>query len=316
VSQVRISNSLDGIAARGGVGTMGTFDGVHLGHRYLLQEAKARSEELGVPLLAITFEPAPAQVLRPETFCGRLSTPADKRSLIAAAGVDEILELSFTREFSRTSATDFLEALERATDLRELWVGEEFAFGRDREGSIEGIRDTAARLGLTFRAVTRIEHGGDVVSSSRIRKHLCAGEIRQANEMLGRRFAIGGIVEEGAKIGRTIGFPTANVAPPEHLAPMADGIYAVFAQLGDAGNLLPAMTYIGTRPALNTGARMIETHILDFDADIYGERLITHFVERVRPDSDFPDVATLVAQMQRDEATSRGILRDATHKVA
>jgi riboflavin kinase/FMN adenylyltransferase len=264
----------------------------------------------------ITFEPYPAQVLRPASISGRLTTAAEKLELIRATGADEILVLPFTLEFSRTTAEAFLHKLAGSIRPREVWVGEEFAFGKDREGTLGRMSILAETLGFAFVALPRVELAGQVVSSSRIRGLIGDGDVAAANEMLGRWFAIGGVVQEGAKVGRTIGFPTANVQPPDDLVQAADGIYASVAQLDGSDTRLPAMTYIGTRPALNTGARMIETHLLDFDAEIYGQQLVTAFVQRIRPDSDFASVDALVAQMKQDELEARAILRSQTGNLA
>lgn len=288
--------------------TVGTFDGMHLGHQHLLARSTARSAELGHPTLVVTFEPTPAQVLRPQLFEGRLSSVEDKRRLIEAAGDVVLAVLPFTAVFACTSADEFLDELTAAVSVVELWVGEEFALGKDRAGSVEHLRRRGAALGFEVTALPRISIDGDIVSSSRIRSLIRIGDVSSANQLLGRRFSVQGEVCEGARLGRTIGFPTANVLPPDDLINLADGIYASWARLGAKPELLPAMTYIGTRPALNPGSRVIETHLFDFDRDIYGEHLATEFVRQLRPDANFESVDALVAQMKRDELQARSIL--------
>jgi riboflavin kinase/FMN adenylyltransferase len=290
--------------------TVGTFDGMHLGHQHLIDRALDRSATLGVQTLVLTFEPVPAMVLRPETFDGRLTSVEQKIEYLQHSGDLTVVVLPFTRELSCTSAEDFLAGLVRQIGVRELWVGEEFALGKNRLGTIETLKTLGAALGFVVTAVPRVTRDGAVVSSSRIRKLVADGRVSEANALLGRRFSVEGVVCEGAKLGRTIGYPTANVMPPENLVQLADGIYASFARLN--GEQRPAMTYIGTRPALNPGNRVIETHIFDFDADIYGQVLSTEFIQRLRPDSNFQSVDALIDQMKQDERQSRVILGELT----
>lgn len=306
--QVRVYSSLAETPRREYLVTIGTFDGVHLGHQYLLKRATARARELAIPSLVITFEPLPSQVLRPTTFEGRLTTADAKVDLVGALGSENVLVLPFSAEFACTTAEEFLRDLVATFGVKELWVGEEFALGKDRRGTIDRLGEIARDLGFSVAALPRVQLGDEIVSSSRVRKLIQAGDVSSANELLGRRFRIGGEVREGAKIGRTIGFPTANVLPPHDLVQLADGIYASMARTSSSGPMLPAMTYIGTRPALNPGSRVIETHIFDFDADIYGENLVTEFVQRLRPDANFDSIDALVAQMKRDELQAREIL--------
>ncbi|HEU0115762.1 MAG TPA: riboflavin biosynthesis protein RibF [Thermomicrobiales bacterium] len=290
--------------------SVGTFDGVHLGHQHLLRRTVDRAAALGLRSLAVTFEPPPPAVLRPDRFAGRICEPDDKLRAIAATGVDEITIIPFTREYSRTSPEQFMADLGRRTQLRELWVGEGFALGKDRAGDIPRLTAIGQDLGFAVVALPRISLGDETVSSSEIRRAIQAGDARKAWRLLGRPFRVSGEVVEGQKVGRALGFPTANVAPPPDLVVPADGIYAAWAWLpGDAAPR-PAVTYVGTRPAVNTGARMIETHLLDFDADIYGQILRVDLLDRVRADADFPSVDALIAQVANDKADARRILAD------
>ncbi len=288
--------------------SIGTFDGVHLGHQHLLRSARQRASELGVPLLAVTFEPPPAQVIRPQSFPGRLATAERKLELLAGCGVASTLVLDFTTELMRMSPETFLAQLNEAAHPVELWVGEEFALGHNRVGNVERLTEIGAELGFQVHAVARVELAGEVVSSSRIRKQVMAGDAKAAHELLGHPFQISGVVIEGAKVGRTIGYPTANVAPPPDLVALADGIYVSLAELPGEPIHRPAMTYIGTRPALNTGTRLIETHLLDFSGDLYGLSLATDILQRIRPDATFAGVEALVRQLRDDERATRSIL--------
>jgi riboflavin kinase/FMN adenylyltransferase len=288
--------------------SIGTFDGVHLGHQSLLAAARARARELAVPLLAVTFEPYPAQVIRPESFSGRLNTAGEKLRRLWQTGVDNVVVVPFTRELMMESPETFLGHLVAATNPREVWVGEAFALGRNRVGDVARLSEIGQDLGFTLVAVPRRELDGQIVSSSRIRQYVGAGEVDRAEALLGYPYRISGEVIRGAQVGRTIGFPTANVEPPAELVAVPDGIYATLATIDDELQPHWAMTYIGTRPALNTGARQIETNILDFAGDLYGRTIHTDFITRLRPDSDFPSVDALVDQLRQDEIAARRVL--------
>lgn len=288
--------------------SIGTFDGVHLGHQYLLRSARLRSDELGLPLLAVTFEPNPAQVIRPEGFLGRISTASEKLSRLWDAGVADVVVVPFTREVMMESPETFLGHLVDSTRPREVWVGEAFALGHKRAGDLSRLREIGRSLGFDLVAVPRREYLDQVVSSSQIRRFVTSGSVLEASRFLGYPYRISGEVVQGAQVGRTIGFPTANIDPPSEKAPVPDGIYASLATIDGHSAAHLAMTYVGTRPALNTGARQIETHVLDFSEDLYGRVLHTDFIDRLRPDSDFPSVEALVAQLAKDEIAARKVL--------
>ena len=289
--------------------SIGTFDGVHLGHQHLLSLASARANQIGLPLLVVTFEPNPAQVIRPELFRGRLNTPHQKLERLWTTGASEVVVVPFTVELMRETPEMFVAQLIEATHPVEVWVGEEFALGHNRSGDVKRLTALGARMGFELNAVPRWEHHGQIVSSSGIRQHILEGEATIARTLLGYPFRISGEVIHGAQVGRTIGFPTANVEPPTLLAPLPDGIYASLATLEGANRQsMKAMTYIGTRPALNTGARQIETNILDFSMDIYGQTLHCDFVQRLRSDATFTSVEELIGQLERDEIAAREVL--------
>lgn len=288
--------------------TIGTFDGVHRGHQRLLDQAVARGEELGLPVAGVTFEPVPAAVLRPDAFPGRISTPEKKLELLAEAGLDEIVVIPFTTELSRLSPEAFMRMLKEKTGLRELWVGEEFALGKDRAGTVERLREIGDDLGFRVVAVPRLTNGTEVVSSSRVRAAAMSGDVATARRLLGRPFRVSGEVVRGQQLGRQLGFPTANVHPPRDLAPLADGIYAAWAWLPGEDTPHPAVAYIGSRPTADDGDRMVETHLLDFDGDLYGKTIATDFVERVRPDARFASLDDLVAQQRIDKAQAWEVL--------
>ena len=300
--------SFDEALAGRHVVSIGTFDGVHLGHRYLLERAADRAKELDLPLLVVTFEPNPAQVVRPESFRGRLNTEAQKLERLWSIGVGDVVVIPFTREVMQETPEEFLGDLVAGTHPVEVWVGEEFALGHNRSGDTSRLAEIGRDLGFVLHAVPRRELDGQVVSSSRIRHHILEGAPDQAEDLLGYPYRISGEVIKGAQVGRTIGFPTANVEPPSLLVPLPDGIYASIARLDGDSTSYGAMTYIGTRPALNTGPRWIETNILDFEADLYGRTLHTDFVKRLRPDATFGSVEELVEQLKQDEVHARDVL--------
>lgn len=288
--------------------TIGAFDGVHRGHQHLLRKARESAREKNARVIAITFEPLPVQIFRPDAFPGRILTNRHRRELLHHYGADVIVELPFDRDLAKQTAAEFLAQMKESGPVLEIWVGEDFALGNGREGTPDRLQELLIDHGTVVHAIPRISWERREVSSSVVREHIQRGAAREASIILGHRFQVSGTVVQGAQLGRQIGFPTANVSPPPGIVPLHDGIYASYATLNGEDTLRPAMTYIGTRPAVNTGERMIETHLLDFDGDLYGSHLTTSFVTHIRPDSDFPSVEALIEQLARDEGATRSIL--------
>jgi riboflavin kinase/FMN adenylyltransferase len=288
--------------------TIGTFDGVHRGHQSLIDAASKRAGELGLPITAITFEPIPAMVLRPDRFPGRICPTEEKHSRLASLPLDEIVTVAFDRELSQQAPETFMAMLAERTGLVELWVGEAFALGKNRSGDVERLGEIGQELGFSVTAVPRLSDEGHVISSSAIRAAIQAGDVARARRYLGRPFSVSGEVVHGAHLGRTIGYPTANVVPPAELVGLADGIYVSLTRLpGEAGSR-PSMTYVGTRPTVNSGERLIETHLLDFEGDLYGRVIRVDMLERLRGDETFAGVEALIAQLKEDEAATRRYL--------
>jgi riboflavin kinase / FMN adenylyltransferase len=285
--------------------TIGAFDGVHRGHSHLLKETVRRARELGCVSTAVTFEPLPVQVLNPARFAGRICPPQDKLRHIAASGIDEIVTITFDHDLSRQTPDEFLGALVESTGMRELWVGEAFALGRNRTGDIARITEIGQSLGFRVIAVHRLEDDGQIISSSVIRSAIQSGDAAGAVRFIGRPFRVSGQVIHGAHLGRTIGYPTANVAPPPDMVQLADGIYTSEAILEESSEPRPAMTYIGTRPTVNSGARLVETHLLDFDGDLYGQNLDVDVWHHLRGDMTFDGLEPLIAQLRQDEVATR-----------
>lgn len=289
--------------------TVGAFDGVHRGHQHILELAAKRASALGARLLVLTFEPLPIQLFRPEVFPGRILTPQRRHELLLVHGADAVVELQFDRAMSMVTAGEFMDSLIAVGPLQEVWVGQDFALGHNREGTPERIRELTREHGTSVNVVERIDFDGHEVSSTEIRRLLKAGDAQEAARLMGHRFRVAGEVVQGSQVGRQIGFPTANVAPSRQLIALPDGIYASMASIEGEGRFRHAVTYIGTRPAVNTGDRMIETHLFDFDGDLYGKTLTTEFVEHLRPDQDFPSVDALVEQLRVDVRLAREVLK-------
>jgi riboflavin kinase / FMN adenylyltransferase len=289
--------------------TVGAFDGVHRGHQHILQIARSRADALGARLLVLTFEPLPIQLFRPEVFPGRILTTQRRRELLLHYGADDVVELQFDRAMSMVTASQFMELLFAGGPLLEIWIGHDFALGHNREGTPSRLRELSLHHGTAVNVVERIDFDGRPVSSTEIRRLIGEGNADEASLLMGHRFQVEGTVEHGSQVGRQIGFPTANVAPPRQLVALQDGIYASLSRIEGETLLRPAMTYIGTRPAVNTGDRMIETHLFDFDGDLYGRTLVTEFVAHLREDRNFPSVEDLVQQLAVDEKRARDVLR-------
>ncbi len=290
------------------VATIGAFDGVHRGHQYLVGLVRDRARERDAEALVVTFEPPPMQVLHPDRFAGRLCTPEQKVDALLAAGADRVQVIPFTLETAGLSPEEFMDRLETEDGLVHLLVGADFALGRNRAGNAVRLAEIGHDLGYTLEIVERVNLGDEHLSSTAIRKAVAEGDAGRARRLMGRPFRISGEVVHGKHLGREIGFPTANVEPPADLVAPADGIYAAHAWLPGDDAPRPAITYIGKRPTVNTGARVVETHLLDFEGDLYGQQIAVDLLERIRPDAHFPSLDALIAQMKIDEAVAREIL--------
>lgn len=288
--------------------TIGTFDGVHRGHQKLIERTRERAAALGARSTVVTFEPVPASVLRPDKFAGRICTAGRKLTLLESLGPDEIVVIEFDRALAAKSPEEFLTELKQRTGLIELWVGEGFALGRNRAGDVARIREIGQQLGFVTVAMPRVLDGTEIISSSSIRRAIEAGNVAFAAESLGRPFQVSGEVIHGAHLGREIGFPTANFFPPEGLVQLGDGIFVSLATLAGETTPRPAMTYVGTRPTINSGVRQIETHFLDFDGDLYGQTIKVAMLEKLRDDCQFPNLDAMIDQLAIDEQHTRDYL--------
>jgi len=293
---------------RGGVATIGNFDGLHRGQRGVIERVQERAEALGTSSLVITFEPHPVAVLRPESTPPRLTTPEQKEKLLEEAGVDVTLVVRFTPEFARTTARDFVSGfLCRRLGLAEVHVGASFVFGHQREGDLTLLEEVGGDCGFAAHAVEPLRWSGERISSTRIRKALAEGRVDDAEEMLGRAYSVAGTVARGDRMGQKIGWPTINVAPgsEEQLIPLS-GVYATRVHLPSYPATFNSVTNIGTRPTVYENyRRVVESHVLDFNADVYGERVAVSFYRRLREEKIFPTVMDLSAQIGRDVEATR-----------
>jgi riboflavin kinase/FMN adenylyltransferase len=290
------------------VGAIGNFDGVHAGHRALLAQLTASARAQGLRTLAVTFWPNPRALLHPAGWLGYLATADERADLLGAVGLDALLELPFTPALASATPEAFVELLTTAVPLAELWVGEDFRFGHRRAGDVATLRALAAPRGVAVHTIARQgPRPGEPVSSSSIRALLREGKVEAAAEALGRPYALGGTVVPGDHRGRTLGYPTANLALDEGKVIPGRGIYAAHAQVGDVAR--PAAVSVGVRPQFGGGAELVEAYLLDFSGDLYGQRLMLRFLAKLRDEQRFASVDELLAQMARDVARVRDLTR-------
>ena len=297
-------------AALHGVVAIGNFDGVHRGHRALIEVARARAAELGAPLGVVTFEPHPREVLTPERAPPRLTPFRTKARLLAELGVGHLFALAFNEHLMRKSPEQFVhDVLAGGLGVRHVTVGFDFRFGHKRAGDA----DTLAALGREYDfGVTRIEPvawRGEVCSSSRVREAVAGGEVARARDHRGHPLLVGGRGVAGERRGRELGYPTANSRPGRRGLWPADGIYAVrTAWASDRPVWHDAVASLGVRPTFGGGERLLEIHVFDQEVDLYGRRVCCAFVERLRGEERFASVEALKAQMDRDGAAARAAL--------
>jgi riboflavin kinase / FMN adenylyltransferase len=291
---------------RGGVATIGNFDGVHRGQRAILERAVARAQELGAPAIVITFDPHPLTVLAPERAPVRLTTPKQKEALLEEAGITEMLVVRFTPDFAKVPARGFVkEFLHDKLGLREVYVGEGFVFGQGREGNLDLLRGMGEELGFSAHGVEELMHGGERISSTRIRRSLAEGKVAEAAELLGRPYSISGVIARGDRMGQKLGWPTINIVSDNKLLP-TDGVYVCRVFFPNYPATFDCVTNIGTRPTVYENyQRVVESHILDFKANVYGQRVELHFHKRLREEKIFPTVMDLSAQIGRDVEATR-----------
>jgi riboflavin kinase/FMN adenylyltransferase len=294
-------------ALRGAVVALGNFDGFHRGHQAVVGAAVDWARAAGRPAIVATFDPHPVRLFKPDAPPFRLTTLDQRQDLFAAAGADAMLVFHFDRDLAATSAEDFVGALlGDRLGSSGLVTGEDFTFGRGRAGNVAVLAALGADRGIEVRTIGPVEADGEIVSSSRIREALQAGEPGTATRLLTRPFAIRGEVRHGDKVGRTIGYPTANLELGAYLRPRY-GIYAVTGRLPD-GTLLKGAANLGIRPSFDPPRELLEPHFFDWSGDLYGQEIEVALHHFIRPEARFDDLAALTAQMAADCERARELL--------
>jgi len=300
--------------ARGAVVAAGNFDGVHLGHQAVLGEAKALATSLGAPFAVLTFEPHPRAVFQPGLPPFRLTPFRAKSLVLESLGVDLLFTLHFDLAFAQKTAEEFVaEVLVAGLGAKAVVVGYDFVFGNKRRGTPELLTAEGGKHGFAVKIVAPVAAAGGIVySSTQIREHLVAGRTREAAALLGRPWEIDGRVEVGDKLGRTIGFPTANIELADYLRP-APGVYAVRAGIEEGGKTLwhGGAANLGWRPTVGGKDLRLETHLFDFSGDLYGKHLRVALIELLRPEQRFAGLDALKAQIAVDCEKAREILASA-----
>ena len=297
---MRVIHDTQAITEPGVMATIGFFDGVHLGHRFLIDEVKAAAAQRGLPSAVITFPTHPRSVLQQAYQPRLLNSFADKLRLLATTGVDYCIVLDFTEALSQLSAEAFLRILATQWRVKGLVIGYDHRFGHDRRDGFEQYVEYGQRWGIEILKAAAFDAGHTAVSSSEIRRLVQEGKVERAAQLLTYAYHISGQIVSGYKVGRTLGFPTANIQPddPMQLLP-GIGVYAVWVEV--AGQRYKGMLYIGSRPTLDNGTQLsIEVHILHFSGDIYNDPIRVSFAHFVRGDEKFDSLEALKAQLMRD----------------
>ena len=304
----RLFRDADGGALfpQGSVVCIGAFDGLHLGHRALVRRAVGRAQALGVPAVALSFEPLPREFFARDQPPPRLTLARGKVQGLRELGADGVGLLRFDAKLSAMTAEDFVRRLlVQRLAAREVWIGPEFRFGHKRGGDLPLLQAMGAELGFSAGEIEPVHALGERVSSTRIREALRGGDFLQAESLLGRPYAIGGRVVRGKQLGRTLGFPTANLRFPK--TPALSGIYATWVHgLGDKP--MASVSSFGTRPTVQGVEPLLEAHLFDFDGDLYGRHIEVEFVAKLRDELKFPDLPALTEQMHRDADNARRLL--------
>ena len=293
-------------SCQGGAVSIGNFDGVHLGHQALLAETRRQAQTLGVPAIAVTFDPHPSQILRPERTGPFLSTIEDRTALLHQYGVEHVLFLQTTAALLQLSAREFFDRIIlEQLGAKALVEGFNFGFGRNREGTNELLRTWCQEKNIAVTLLPPQEVLGQPVSSSRVRAELLLGNVDVVQQLLGRPYRIAGIVGTGARRGATLGFPTANLQQIATLVP-GNGVYAVRAILGSKP--YPAAANVGPNPTFGENARKVEVHLIGFNGQLYDKHLAVDFTKKIRETKTFASANELTAQIQMDVAEVRNIL--------
>ncbi len=306
----RLFRDVDGGALfpHGSVVCIGAFDGLHLGHRALVRHAVARARDLSLPAVALSFEPLPREFFSRDLPPPRLTLARGKYQGLRDLGADSVGLLRFDARLSAMSAEEFVrKLLIGRLGAREVWIGPDFRFGHRRGGDLPLLQSMGRELGFSADEIEPVLLQGERVSSTRIREALRSGDFTDASRLLGRAYSIGGRVVRGKQLGRTLGFPTANLRFPK--VPALSGIYATWVH-GVGERPHASVSSFGTRPTVDGVEPLLEAHLFDFDGDLYGRHIEVEFVAKLRDELKFPDLPTLTEQMQRDAETARRLLSE------
>ncbi|MEK6637548.1 MAG: bifunctional riboflavin kinase/FAD synthetase [Pseudomonadota bacterium] len=300
---------LDGSAAMppkycGGIVALGNFDGFHGGHQAVVGRAIAMAKSKGVPALVATFDPHPVRYFKPDTPPFRLTSLEQRQRLFAAAGADAMIVFPFNTALAALSADAFVA--QRLAGIGGVVTGEDFTFGNRKSGNVGVLAELGARYSFVTQAVGAIAEDGEVISSSRIRRALVEGDCATATRLLTRPYTIEGVVQHGAKLGRTIGYPTANVDLGSYLRPRY-GIYAVRIRLAD-GRVIDGAANLGIRPSFDPPKELLEAYLFDFDESLYDQTIAVELIAFLRPEAKFDTLEALTAQMDKDCAEARRLL--------
>ncbi|CAD7854887.1 MAG: FMN adenylyltransferase (EC 2.7.7.2) / Riboflavin kinase (EC 2.7.1.26) [Olavius algarvensis Gamma 1 endosymbiont] len=310
LASMRLIRGLHNLAPRhrGSVATIGNFDGVHLGHKAVFGRLVAKGQALRLPATVITFEPQAMEYLAPDAAPARLTRLREKLAALADCGIEQTMLLEFSPRLARMEAREFVrKLLVDGLSARHLLVGDDFRFGRGREGDFQLLREMGREHGFAVENLHTITQGDERVSSTRIREALARGEFEIARRLLGRAYCICGRVAHGDKRGRDISFPTANLNLRRRVSPLR-GVYAVTVG-GIADRPWPGVANLGTRPTVDGGARyLLEVHLFDFAGNLYGRHVEVEFRHKLRDEKKFGSFAALKAQIGRDAVTARGLL--------
>lgn len=307
---MRLSRDVAGacLAPRGSVVAVGAFDGLHRGHQALLSQVRLRAEALGCTPLVVSFEPLPRAYFSPVPI-PRLSSVREKLRGFAAAGMAQALLLRFNAALSHMAAEDFVRrVLHERVGAREIWVGSDFRYGHKRQGDVALLERMGAPLAFASRVMPTVLVGDARVSASRVRALLAAGEFSGVEPLLGRPFSIEGRVARGRRLGRELGYPTANIQLHGRVSPV-QGIFAVRVGLDENDCLWPGVASLGLRPTVNAlDEPLLEVHLFDFDGDLYGRRMSVQFVAKLRDEIRFDGIEPMRVQMGVDAGMARGVL--------
>ena len=311
INNIRVIKSLSEIANddKNTVAAVGNFDGVHLGHRKIIENAKTIADRVGARPSVLTFEPHPRALFPPDGVPFRLSTSVSKARALSETGIDLIFELQFDQTFAQLSAEEFVvKVLKNSLQLNHVVCGYDFVFGHRRRGTAEILETLGSQVGIGVTTIPAVsEKDGAVYSSTRVRQCLAEGDPIGASELLGRPWSFSAFVETGDQRGRTIGFPTCNLRLHDLVQP-SHGVYAVFVQIENEGKWLPGVANFGRRPTVNDRGALFEVNLFDIERDLYNKRLTVCIMDFIRPELKFDGLDALKTQIALDAASARAIL--------